>query len=88
MIGEGQGQNGAFRKRTCYQEVRRETGNLSTPHQRAGGERQGKRRKEAGLGANRKEVKQGQDCWLEQVQGEGETTSPSLSDDGKIMTAE
>lgn len=39
----------------------------------------GERRKEAGLGANGKEVKQGQDCWLEQVQGEGETTSPSLS---------
>lgn len=29
-----------------------------------------------------------QDCWLGRVQGEGETTSPSLSDASKIMTAE
>lgn len=32
-------------------------------------------------------MKLGQDCWLERVQGEGETTSPSLSDGSKIMTA-
>ena len=32
--------------------------------------------------------KQRQDCWLGRVQGEGETTSPSLSDASKIMTAE
>lgn len=50
MIGEGQGQNGAVRERTCYREVRREPGNLRTPHQRAGLERRGRGGRKQDLG--------------------------------------